>query len=74
MRKKLVAVGNSVGLVIDKPILELLQIARDSEVELRTDGERLIVEPVREDRKKRIEAANKRVMKGHDETLRKLAK
>jgi len=47
MRKKLSAVGNSFGLVIEKPILELLSIDRDTELEMTTDGERLIIEPIR---------------------------
>ena len=46
MRKKLTAIGNSYGLVIDRPILELLKITPETEVELSTDGTRLIVEPV----------------------------
>jgi antitoxin component of MazEF toxin-antitoxin module len=46
MRKNLSAIGNSLGLVIEKPILELLGITRDTELEITTDGTRLIVEPV----------------------------
>jgi antitoxin MazE len=73
MRKKLSAIGNSLGVVIEKPILELLNIDRDTELELTTDGDRLIIEPVRE-RKRRILAAGKKVMAKHDGTFRKLAK
>ena len=73
MRKKLSAIGNSLGLVIEKPILELLGIDRETELEMTTDGERLIIEPVRR-RRKRIAAAAKRVMDAHDETFRKLAR
>lgn len=47
MRKNLSVIGNSLGLVIEKPILELLNITRDTELEVTTDGTRLIVEPVR---------------------------
>ena len=47
MRKSLSAIGNSLGLVIEKPILELLGITRDTELEITTDGTRLIIEPVR---------------------------
>ena len=46
MIKKLVAIGNSYGLVIDKSILELLKISPDTELELSTDGQRLIIEPI----------------------------
>jgi antitoxin MazE len=77
MRKNLSAIGNSLGLVIEKPILELLNITRDTELEVTTDGTRLIIEPVREveakGRRGRVEAATKRVMKNHDRTLRRLA-
>jgi antitoxin component of MazEF toxin-antitoxin module len=77
MRKNLSAIGNSLGLVIEKPILELLNITRDTELEVTTDGTRLIVEPVREveakGRRGRVGAATKRVMKNHDRTLRQLA-
>lgn len=73
MRKKLSAVGNSYGLVIEKPILELLSIDRDTELEMTTDGERLIIEPVRTG-KKSLRAAAEKVMKKHDATFRKLAK
>ena len=45
MKKKLTAIGNSYGLVIDKAILELLRITPDTELELSTDGTRLIIEP-----------------------------
>lgn len=74
MRKKLSAVGNSFGVVIEKPILELLKIDRDTEFEMTTDGERLILEPVREGRKKRLTEVHEKIMKKHDTTFRKLAK
>ena len=73
MRKKLSAIGNSFGLVIEKPILELLSIDRDTELEMTTDGERLIIEPVRTG-KKSLRASAEKVMKKHDATFRKLAK
>lgn len=77
MRKNLSAIGNSLGIVIEKPILELLNITRDTELEVTTDGSRLIIEPVRteekESRQGRVRAATKRVMKNHDRTLRRLA-
>ena len=77
MRKNLSAIGNSLGIVIEKPILELLGITRDTELEVTTDGTRLIVEPVREveakGRRGRVGMATKRVMKNHDRTLRRLA-
>ena len=73
MRKKLSAVGNSLGLVIEKPILELLSIDRDTELEMTTDGDRLIIEPIRTG-KKGLRVSAEKVMKKHDDTFRKLAK
>lgn len=73
MRKKLTAIGNSLGVVIEKPILELLDIGRDTELEMRTDGNVLIIEPIRK-RRKRVAEAARRVMDAHDETFRKLAR
>jgi antitoxin MazE len=74
MRKKLSAIGNSLGIVIEKPILELLDIDRETELEMRTDGERLIIEPVRGGKRAKVKAAAQRAMAAHDATLRKLAK
>jgi antitoxin component of MazEF toxin-antitoxin module len=74
MRKKLSAIGNSLGIVIEKPILELLDIDRETELDMRTDGERLIIEPVRGAKRAKVKAAVARAMAAHDATLRKLAK
>jgi antitoxin MazE len=51
--KKLVRHGNSRALVIDKPILDLLNIAEDTEIEIITDGTALIMRPVRSDAERR---------------------
>jgi antitoxin MazE len=45
MRKTLIQVGNSLGLVIERPVLDLLNITRDTVLEVSTDGRRLIIEP-----------------------------
>jgi antitoxin MazE len=74
MIKKLTAVGNSFGLIIEKPILELLDIGKETPLEVRTDGEALIIRPQRKNRSARLRGAAKKIMKSHDDTLRKLAK
>ncbi|HEY8945003.1 MAG TPA: AbrB/MazE/SpoVT family DNA-binding domain-containing protein [Polyangiaceae bacterium] len=76
MLKRLQAIGNSSGLILDKPILELLKITPETELEISTDGERLIITPLRETsaRKRRLERAQARTIKEHAETFRKLAK
>ncbi len=49
MIKKLTPIGNSLGLIIDRPILDLLNIDRGSRLEITTDGKRLIIVPLRDD-------------------------
>jgi antitoxin component of MazEF toxin-antitoxin module len=72
--KNLTAVGNSLGLIIERPILDLLDIDKETPLEVRTDGEVLIIRPQRRTRSARLKAAAKRMMEAHDDTLRKLAK
>lgn len=74
MIKKLSAVGNSLGLIIERPILELLDITKDTPLEIKTDGDALIIRPAKLGAKDRIRESAKRMMAVHDETLRKLAK
>ncbi|HVH47859.1 MAG TPA: hypothetical protein VM925_36240 [Labilithrix sp.] len=74
MIKKLSAVGNSLGLIIERPILELLDITKDTPLEVKTDGEALIIRPATLSKKERVREATKRMMGVHDETLGKLAK
>ncbi len=46
MIKKLTPIGNSLGLIIDRPILNLLDIDRNTELEIKTDGRTLTIRPV----------------------------
>lgn len=73
MIKKLSKHGNSLALVIDKSILELLQIDEETPLELTTDGESLIVSRARD--KKRIKEfrdALDSAKKRYGKTLKKL--
>ena len=45
MVKKLIQHGNSAALVIDKPIMEILNITNETTFELSTDGKNLILSP-----------------------------
>jgi antitoxin component of MazEF toxin-antitoxin module len=76
MMKRLQAIGNSSGLIIDKPILELLKITPETELDISTDGERLIITPVRGEtsRKRKLARAQARTLEAHAQTFRKLAK
>jgi len=45
MIKKLIQHGNSAALVIDKPIMDILNITNETTFELTTDGRNLILSP-----------------------------
>lgn len=74
MTKTLVSHGNSAALIIDKPILDILKVDMSTPLEVTTDGESLIISPVREgSREKRFKEALEKVNKRHGKTLKKLA-
>jgi antitoxin MazE len=77
MIKKLVRHGNSLALVIDKPVLELLKISEDTPLEISTaDGKSLQVRPAQEPgkRAKNLKEAMEKINRQHEKTFRNLAK
>ena len=75
MIKKLTKHGNSAALVIDKPILSLLGATADTSFEVRTNGDSLILTPVRdEEREKRLDEAFEENVKRYKKTFETLAK
>ena len=52
MSKRLQAIGNSKGLIIDHPLLDLLGITLDTELDVKTDGKCLIVTPIARERRR----------------------
>ena len=74
MIKTLTAHGNSAALIIDKALLEILNIDMNTPLEIVTDGENLIISPVRDDSQPDLVAkALKKVNARHEKTLKKLA-
>jgi antitoxin component of MazEF toxin-antitoxin module len=74
MIKRLTKHGNSLALVIDRGVLDLLDIRADTPLSLTTDGKCLVVAPVRDARRRKLfrrslEAANRR----HHRALKRLA-
>lgn len=57
MVKRLTRSGNSLALVIDRPLLEALEIDAETELEISTDGDVLVVAPLR-DRKRKKQVAD----------------
>ncbi|MFH1537406.1 MAG: AbrB/MazE/SpoVT family DNA-binding domain-containing protein [bacterium] len=53
MVKKLTRHGNSLALVIEKGVLDLLDINADTPLDISTDGRVLIISPVRDKRRRK---------------------
>jgi len=54
MKKRLSTYGNSRALIIDKPILDLLNITESTDLEITTDGKSLILTPTQNSAKKSL--------------------
>ena len=74
MVKKLTRHGNSLALVIDRPILDLLKIDPETPLDISTDGRQLIVAPVKPSaRRKKCDAAQEWAHKRYGKAFRELA-
>ena len=74
MIKHLTKHGNSLALVIDRSILELLKIDADTPLEISTDGQVLIISPIRDPkRQKKFEKALEKVYRKYSRALKRLA-
>lgn len=74
MVKKLTKHGNSLALVIDKPILELLNIDQETPLEVVTDGKRLTIAPAQTSaRRKRFDDAQSLAHRRYGRAFKRLA-
>ena len=74
MVKTLTKHGNSYALVIDKPILELLRVTPETPFEIVTDGQCLVLAPVRDPKDQaRFNAALEMVHKRFGRAMKRLA-
>ena len=74
MIKRLSRHGNSLALVIDRSVLDLLKIDADTPLEISTDGQALVVSPVRHpERRKQFEEALHKTNRKYGRMLRRLA-
>ena len=72
--KTLIKHGNSLALVIDKPILELLQISADTPLELTNNGDVLMISPIRNKaRQKKLRMALDKINRKYGDDLKRLA-
>ena len=74
MQKLLIKHGNSLALVIDKPILDMLQISAETPLELSTNGDQILLTPCRDkSRQKKLAASLKSINEKFGDDLRRLA-
>jgi antitoxin MazE len=74
MVKRLTKHGNSLALVIDRGVLDLLEIDAETPLSVTTDGKCLIVSPVRDsNRQKNFRAALKEGNRKYGRMLKRLA-
>ena len=74
MTKTLIKHGNSLALVIDKPILEMLQISAETPLELTSNGDALLVSPVRDKaRQRKLRASLDKINRKFGDDLKRLA-
>jgi len=74
MIKTLTKHGNSYALVIDKPILELLRATPETEFEIITDGQCLVLAPIRsKGEEKRFQAVLDTVHRRFGRAMKRLA-
>jgi antitoxin component of MazEF toxin-antitoxin module len=74
MEKKLTRHGNSLALIIEKPILDLLGADAETRFEISTDGQVLILSPISEaKRRDAFSAALEQTNRQYAKALKKLA-
>ena len=74
MTKTLIKHGNSLALVIDKPVLEMLRISPDTPLELTTNGDALLVTPMRDKaRRQKLRASLRKINRAYGDDLKRLA-
>jgi antitoxin MazE len=72
--KRLTRTGNSFALVLDKPLLEQLGIDEDTPLELSTNGDVLVVTPVRDRaREKKLKKALEEMDRQYGGVFKRLA-
>lgn len=74
MLKTLTKHGNSYALIIDRAILDLLNITPETPLEISTDGRTLTVAPAADPKRRtRLDAALKKTNRRYGRALKKLA-
>jgi antitoxin MazE len=74
MKKHLTKTGNSLALVIDRPVLEATRIGPETPLEISTDGDVIVISPVRDPlRTEKLRDGMERIHQRYAEVFRRLA-
>lgn len=74
MKKKLSRHGNSLALILDKPILDLLDISEETELQIKTDGKQITITPAHINQEDSLQKSFEEIMHIYGPALEKLAK
>lgn len=71
--RKLISVNGSLALVIDQGVLQILDIDEETELKLSTDGDCLVMTPIRtKGRKKKFRTALQHTLTEYEQMLRQM--
>lgn len=74
MQKRLTKIGNSLGIVLDRPLLEKLGVDAETDLEVSTDGSVILISPVRSKRRDaKLKRVTERVFDAYAGAFKKLA-
>jgi antitoxin component of MazEF toxin-antitoxin module len=73
--KKLSRLGNSSAFVVDRTMMQLMDIDADTPLRVTVEGRKLIIEPLSDaERAKKFNRVKAKVLRDNEEALRRLAK
>lgn len=75
MIKRLTRTGNSLAIVLDKPLLEQMGVDENTDLEISTDGHAIVITPVGDEtRARKFKKAVERVNEQYEGLFRRLSK
>lgn len=74
MPKHLTKTGNSLAVIIDRPMLQAAEIDAETPLEISTDGDVIVISPIREKtRTRKLRDGMKRIHQRYGSVFRRLA-
>lgn len=70
MRTKITNMGSDCGIILERPLLDALNIAPESEVEIRIEREALVVRPIRDTQYNAVAEAFQQLVEHPEEITR----